>query len=93
MAPWHSRSSSSWPVASSSCWARRLSDFDKDVEMLVLRHQLEVLRRKASHPRFTWADRAFLVLAARFLPRGRRSSLLVTPATVLGWQRRIVARR
>ena len=42
---------------------------------------------------FTWADRAFLALAARFLPRGRWSSLRVTPATVLGWQRRVVARR
>jgi hypothetical protein len=48
---------------------RRLSDFDKDVEILVLRHRLEVLQRKSGRARFTWADRAFLALAARFLPR------------------------
>ena len=73
--------------------ARRLSTFDKDVEILVLRHQLSVLRRKSPRPRFSWADRAFLALAARLLPRWRWSALLVTPATVLDWQRKIVRRR
>ena len=72
---------------------RRKSTFDKDVEILVLRHQLEVLRRKTPRPRFSWADRAFLSLTARLLPRQRWSSLLVTPATILEWQRRIVRRR
>src|SRR5260370_1822354 len=72
---------------------RRMDTFDKDVEILVLRHQLEVLRRRTPRPRFSWADRAFLSLAARLLPRGRWSSLLVTPTTVLEWQRRIVRRR
>ena len=72
---------------------RGKSTFDKDVEILVLRHQLEVLRRKTPRPRFSWADRAFLSLTARLLPRQRWSSLLVTPATILEWQRRIVRRR
>ena len=72
---------------------RRKSSFDKDVEILVLRHQLEILRRKTTRPRFSWADRAFLSLTARLLPRQRWSSLLVTPATILEWQRRIVRRR
>ena len=72
---------------------RRLSSFDKDVEILVLRHQLDVLRRKSPRPRFSWADRAILVLAARLLPRWRWSALLVTPVTVLDWQRKIVRRR
>lgn len=72
---------------------RRKSTLDKDVEILVLRHQLAVLRRKTPRPRFSWADRAFMSLAARFLPRQRWSSLLVTPATILEWQRRIVRRR
>src|SRR5205814_9179954 len=69
----------------------RMSTFDKDVEILFLRHQLEVLGRKT--PRFSWADRAFLALAARPLPRRRWSALLLTPATALEWQRRIVRRR
>ena len=63
------------------------------LEILVLRHQLKVLKRKAPRPRFNWADRAFLSLAARLLPRVRWSSFLVTPATVLEWQRKIVRRR
>ena len=93
-----------WPVALSFLFllvrrvtellgARRLSTFDKDVEILVLRHQLSVLRRKSPRPRFSWADRAFLALATRLLPRWRWSALLVTPATVLDWQRKIVRRR
>jgi putative transposase len=72
---------------------RRKSTFDKDVEILILRHQLEVLRRKTARPRFSWADQAFLSLTARLLPRQRGASLLVTPAMILEWQRRIVRRR
>ena len=44
----------------------------------MLRHHLDVLRRKSPRPRFSWADRAFLALSARLLPRWRWSSLLVT---------------
>jgi hypothetical protein len=71
---------------------RRKSTFDKDVEILVLRHQLEVLHRKTPRPRLSWSDRAFLSLAAQLLPRHRWTSFLVTPATILEWQRRIIRR-
>ena len=67
--------------------------FAKDVEILVLRHQLSVLRRQVNRPRLTWSDRALMALFSSFVPRGRWSSFLVTPATVLDWQRRLVRRR
>ena len=59
----------------------------------MIRHQLEFIRRRASLARFTWADRTWLSLAARVLPRRRWSAFLMTPATILEWQRRIVRRR
>lgn len=69
-----------------------LSGIEKDVEIIVLRHQLEVLHRHTRRPRFTWTDRAFLALGEVLLPRHRWSSLMVTPATVLAWQRKIIRR-
>ena len=72
---------------------RQLSDLDKDIEILVLRHQLEVLRRKAPRPRLSWSDRAFLALSARLIPRLRWSVFFMTPATLLEWQRKIMRRR
>jgi hypothetical protein len=71
----------------------RLSGIEKDIEIIVLRHQLEVLHRRARRPCFTWADRALLALAGALLLRRRLSSLLVTPTTVLAWQRRIIRRQ
>lgn len=73
----------------------RLSGIEKDLEIIVLRHQLTVLQRHTPRPRFTWADRAFLALAGASSPAnaGRRSSLVVTPTTVLAWQRKIARRR
>ena len=65
----------------------------KDVEILVLRHQLAVLRRHAGRPRFDDADRAVLAALGRVLPRPRWHAFLVQPATLLRWQRRAVARR
>jgi hypothetical protein len=72
---------------------RRLPEVEKDVEILVLRHQLEVLRRQVGRPRFEPSDRALAAFLARLLPRGRRGGLLVTPATLLRWHRQAVRRR
>jgi putative transposase len=61
------------------------STADKDVEIVVLRHQLAVLRRQTLRPRMSWADRAMIAALVRRLPRHRRIGLLVTPATILRW--------
>jgi hypothetical protein len=66
-------------------------DAAKDLEILVLRHQLAVLRRQVPRPRFEPADRALLAALSRVLPRARWSCFLVKPATLLRWHRRLVA--
>src|SRR6266581_8437658 len=69
-------------------------DGTKDVEILVLRQQLRVLRRKTGRPRFTARDRVLLAAASRALPRQRwASSFLVTPQTLLRWHRTLVRRK
>jgi putative transposase len=67
------------------------SDAAKDLEILVLRHQLAVLRRQTPRPRFEPADRAVLAAISRALPRGRWSCFFVRPETLLRWHRRLVA--
>jgi putative transposase len=69
------------------------SEHAKDVEIAVLRHQLEVLRRQVKRPEFQPADRALLAALSRALPRQRWSSFLVTPDTILRWRRRLVTRK
>ena len=59
----------------------------------MLRHQLIVLRRQVSRPRFTATDRVVLAMLARLLPRDRWPAFLVTPGTLLRWHRELVARR
>jgi putative transposase len=66
---------------------------DRELEILVLRHQVKVLKRKAGRPRLRRRDRLFLAAAARLLPRGRWSCFIVTPATLLAWHRALVKRK
>ena len=68
-------------------------DLSKDVEILVLRHQLEVLRRQAGRPRLRRLDRVVLAAASRVLPRSAWSSLMVSPQTLLRWHRELVRRK
>src|SRR3954465_7858515 len=65
----------------------------KDVELLVLRHELEILRRQVVRPRLGMIDRALLAAAACHLPRSSRGGLLVTPRTLLRWHQALVRRK
>ena len=68
-------------------------DGAKDLEILVLRQQLRVLRRKTGRPRFTALDRVLLAAASRALRRDRWASFLVTPQTLLRWHRELVRQK
>ena len=65
----------------------------KELEIVVLRHQLAVLRRQTRRPQLKPTDRLLLAAASRLLPRSSWRSFLVTPTTLLRWHRRLVARR
>jgi len=65
----------------------------KELEILVLRHELAILRRQASTPKLTRTDRVLLASLSRSLPRSASAISLVKPATLLRWHRQLIARR
>jgi putative transposase len=74
-------------------WLVGSNEHAKDLEIVVLRHQLQVLRRQVGRPRFRWSDRLFLAAASRHLARETWRAFLVTPQTVLRWHRELVRRK
>src|SRR5438034_10077987 len=73
---------------------RRRSEREKEIEILLLRHQLRVLERQVARPQLTQADRALLAAFGGVLPRQAwKRSLFVSPGTLLRWHRELVARR
>jgi transposase InsO family protein len=69
------------------------SNESKDLDIVVLRHELGILRRKTRRPAMVWTDRLCLAAASRLLSRAHWQAFIVTPATLLRWHRRLVAKR
>ena len=69
------------------------SEASKDAEIMMLRHEVALLRRQVARPKPDWADRAILAALARLLPAVLRASRLVSPGTLLAWHRRLMTRK
>jgi putative transposase len=69
------------------------SQASKDAEIMILRHEIAVLRRQVARPAPDWPDRAILAALALRLPAVPRTRRFVTPGTVLAWHRRVITRK
>jgi len=73
--------------------ARPRSGEQRDIELLVLRHQVRVLQRQVKRPRLRRLDRLLLAAASKAMPRDQWSSFVIRPETLLRWHRELIRRR